>query len=359
MESYLAETNKQINIPYLLKIGTGKVLKIGRYLSDKSMNKIALFLGNGVEELVGDKLFQGINKYKIEILHKQIVDNIKVEDITLTAFNLSPQVSAIVGIGGGKALDFAKYSAYLLKIPFISVPTAMSNDGFCSPTSSLTVSRKRKSVKSNIPYGVVIDLDIINSNPESFLYSGIGDMASKITALWDWKTANLKGFERFNDFSSLLAYNSLDLLFLKHSSDIHDVNFQRSLANSLLTSGISMEIAGSSRPASGSEHLISHALDEISETPKMHGIQVGVSAYLCALLQENPNIDELKSILVSTGFFDFVKKDPFNKKEYMKALELAPAIKQDYYTILSEKDYLAKAEQFINNDELLKQVIVG
>jgi glycerol-1-phosphate dehydrogenase [NAD(P)+] len=120
-----------------------------------------------------------------------------------------------------------------------------------------------------------------------------------------------------------------------------------------------MEIAGSSRPASGSEHLISHALDEILVTPKMHGIQVGVSAYLCALLQENENIDAVKSGLVSTGFFDFVKKDPFGKKEYLEALKLAPTIKQDYYTILSEKDYFSKAEQFINNDELLKQIIVG
>ena len=358
MKPYFTETNKQINIPYLLKIGTGKILKIGRYLSDKSMNKIALFVGTGVEELVGDKLFQGINEYKIEILHKQVVDSIKVEDITLTAFNLPSQISAIVGIGGGKALDFAKYSAYLLKIPFISVPTSVSNDGFCSPTSSLTVSGKRKSVKSDIPYGVVIDLDIIRSNPESFLYSGIGDMISKITALWDWKMANLKGFERFNDFSSMLAYNSLDLLFLKHSSNIHDANFQRSLASSLLNSGISMEIAGSSRPASGSEHLISHALDEVSQTPKMHGIQVGVSSYLCALLQENQNVEEIKSILISTGFLDFVKKDPFNKKEYLEALKLAPTIKQNYYTILSEEGYLAKAERFVEEDELLRQVIV-
>ncbi len=350
-------TNKQINIPYLLKIGNGKVKKIGKYLSDKNMMNIALFLGEGIENILDGALDKTLSEHNINILHKDIVTSIDIDNITHTAFNLSPQIDAIIGVGGGKALDFAKYSAYLLKIPFISFPTSVSNDGFCSPTSSLIVQGKRKSVKSGIPFGVVIDLDIIKNNPTSFIYSGLGDMVSKVTALWDWKEAFNKGFERFNDFASLLAYNSLDLLFLKHSSDINAPEFQRSLANSLLTSGLSMEVAGSSRPASGSEHLISHAFDSIGKKPKMHGIQVGVATYLCALLQSNPNISGLKSALIDTGFIDFVKQDPFDKKEYIECLKIAPQIKQDYYTILSEQDSLKRAINFIETDEILTSII--
>lgn len=353
----LPYTNKQINIPYLLKIGNGKTEKIGKYLIDKNLPDVALFLGEGTEELVGAKLYQGFENNSIQVIHKQVVNDISIEAITKTAFQLPPETDVIVGIGGGKALDFAKYTAHLLKLPFISVPTSTSNDGFCSPTSSLTVDGQRKTVKSSIPFGVVIDLDIIKNCPPIFFYSGLGDMISKVTALWDWKEATNKGFARYSDFASMLAYNSLDLLFIKHSYDINSPEFQRSLTTSLLISGIAMEVAGTSRPASGSEHLVSHALDSVSKQPKMHGLQVGTATYLCALLQNNNSAQGVKEILTKTGFFDFVKQNPFDKEEFIKAVKQAPSVKRNFYTILSEADSFERAVQLIETDNILKELI--
>ncbi len=349
--------NKQINIPYLLKIGNGKIKKVGKYLFDKDMMNIALFMGEGMENILDGKLDASLNEHNINVIERKIITDIDIDAITHTSFNLPTHINAIVGVGGGKALDFAKYSAYLLKLPFISIPTSVSNDGFCSPTSSLLVGGKRKSVKSGIPFGVVVDLDIVKNSPKIFLFSGLGDMVSKVTALWDWKEAFNKGYERFNDFASLLAYNSLDLLFLKHTFDIFSPEFQRSLTNSLLTSGISMEVVGSSRPASGSEHLISHALDKLGKAQQMHGIQVGVATYLCALLQSNENIASLKSVLEATGFINFVSENPFNKGDFIEALKIAPSIKEDYYTILSEPNSFDRAISFIEKDEVLTRII--
>ena len=353
----LPYTNKQINIPYLLKIGNGKTYKIGKYLIDKNLSGVALFLGEGTEELVGAELRRGFGDNGINVVHSQVVNDISIESITQTAFQLPPETDAIIGIGGGKALDFAKYSAHLLRLPFVSVPTSTSNDGFCSPTSSLTVGGRRKTVKSSIPFGVVIDLDVIRSCPPVFFYSGLGDMVSKITALADWKEAANRKLERYSDFASMLSYNSLDLLFIKHSYNINAPEFQRSLTTSLLMSGIAMEVAGTSRPASGSEHLISHALDEVSVRPQMHGLQVGTAAYLCAMLQNNPSTDSLREILHKTGFFDFVKQNPFKKSEFEAALKLAPSIKRGFYTILSEQDSYDKALSLINTDPILQELI--
>jgi len=294
-------TSKQIEIPYLLKIGNGKTAKVGKYLFDKNMKHIALFMGDGIEDFMGTPLKHSFDEWGIEIAYEQVVSSVDIDEITHCAFFLPP-VTAIVGVGGGKALDFAKYAAHLLKIPFISIPTAISHDGFGSPSSSLTVLGKRKSVKSGIPFGVVIDLDVIKNSPDIFLYSGIGDMLSKITALDDWQAARDKGLARFVDLSAVLAYNSLDILFLKHTFDIRSESFQRSLASSLMMSGLAMEIAGSSRPAIGSEHLISHALDSICKKPKMHGIQVGVATYLCALLQDNMQTEGTRVVFEETGF---------------------------------------------------------
>lgn len=141
-------------------------------------------------------------------------------------------------------------------------------------------------------------------------------MVSKITALSDWKEAANRKLERYSDFASMLAYNSLDLLFIKHSFDIKAPEFQRSLITSLLMSGISMEVAGTSRPASGSEHLVSHALDEVCARPQMHGLQVGTAAYLCALLQNNLSTGGLRDILVKTGFLTLSDKIRSRKKSF-------------------------------------------
>ena len=354
---YATYINKQINIPYLLKIGYGKTAKVGKYLIDKDLPNIALFFGEGIEAMLGETLYKGFAEQGIKIIHKQVVTDINIEEINQVAFSLPPETNALVGIGGGKALDYAKYAANLLRLPYISMPTSTSNDGFCSPTSSLLVGGKRTTVKSAIPFGVVVDLDIIKGAPKICFYSGLGDMISKVTALVDWKEAALRGQARYNDFASMMSYNSLDLLFLKHSADIEAPEFQRSLTNSLLTSGIAMEIAGTSRPASGSEHLISHALDKISQKPKMHGLQVGVATYLCALLQNNNETEGVKNFLTTTGFFDFVKQDPFTKDEFIKALEIAPTIKNNYYTVLSEPDSFDRAVLLVEKNEILRELI--
>ena len=352
-------TSKVVEIPYLLKIGKGKTAKVGKYLFDKGMTQIALFMGEGIEQLIGTALRAGLRECGVKIAHEEIISTVDVDSITHAAFFLPSSINAIVGVGGGKALDFAKYAAHLLEIPFVSVPTAISNDGFGSPTSSLTVLGKKKSVKSGIPYGVVIDLDVIKNSPDIFLYSGIGDMLSKITALNDWQAARNRGLARYVDFSAVLAYNSLDILFLRHSFDIHSESFQRSLASSLMMSGLAMEIAGSSRPASGSEHLISHALDSVCKKPKMHGIQVGVATYLCALLQRNIHAEGIKVVFEKTGFADYVSKDPFEYDEFAEALKLAPSIKDNYYTVLSEDDSFSRAIEFIRDDEFLKMAITN
>lgn len=354
---YQSYPNKQINIPYLLKIGNGKIGRIGKYLVDKGLSNIALFWSEGIEDMIGGKLYKGFEQHDIEIVYQQDVRYINIEEVDKVAFNLPRNTDAIVGVGGGKALDFAKYCAHLLKKPFISVPTSTSNDGFCSPNTSLLVDGKRTSVKSSIPFGVVVDLDVIRRSPQICLFSGVGDMISKVTALWDWKSAFRKGYERYNDFAALMAYNSLDILLIRQVTDVETPEFQRGLTTSLLISGIAMEIAGTSRPASGSEHLISHALDENSSRPRMHGLQVGVATYLCALLQNNPSTDGVREFLRSTGFFDYIAQDPLNKEEFIKALHFAPLIKKDYYTVLTEKESLGRAIDLVESDPILKRLI--
>jgi len=132
---------------------------------------------------------------------------------------------------------------------------------------------------------------------------------------------------------------------------------ERLLGTALMLNGISMGVCGSSRPASGSEHLISHALDSLSSKPALHGLQVGVATYLVSLLQKQ-NSETIAALFKKTGFWDAIASDPFKLSDWIEAVRLAPEMKEDFYTVLSSRDCLPEAEHLMRNDPWLKSCFV-
>jgi len=350
---------KEVLVPSLLKIGSGEIYKIGKYLKEHSFKVISCFYSEGITNIIEPALSNSLKEYKIELLHSQTPPEINIESIIDTAFKIPKKVEVILGIGGGKAIDYAKYAAHVLDLPFISIPTSTSNDGFCSPQSSLLVDGKRKSVNARLPYGVIADIDIIKSAPEYSIYAGIGDLVSKFTAVQDWQQAIEKKLstDAFHDFAHVISYNTVVNIMDSNVSNIRANDFIYKLINALLMNGVSMAIAGSSRPASGSEHLISHALDKISAKPAMHGLQVGIATYVCSHVQNNKFYD-IKNFLTATGFLKYMAQHPINKQEFIEAVKTASSIKEDFYTMLSDPINVQKAIEFINSDEILKKVLI-
>jgi len=117
-----------------------------------------------------------------------------------------------------------------------------------------------------------------------------------------------------------------------------------------------MIIAGGSRPASGSEHLISHAYDSVATKPSLHGLQVGVASYAISAIQKETHT-RLRRDILESGFYDFMKENPLNKHDFLKAVLLAPHIKENYFTILSERGSMEALEKFIEEDDLMKQML--
>jgi glycerol-1-phosphate dehydrogenase [NAD(P)+] len=126
---------------------------------------------------------------------------------------------------------------------------------------------------------------------------------------------------------------------------------------SLLFNGIAVEVCGSSRPASGSEHLISHALDEISASPRLHGLQVGVATYLVSLLQRH-RADVVARLFETTGFWEAIKAEPFSRAEWLEAVRRAPAVKEGFFTVLSTRDTLPEVERALQTDKWLAPCFV-
>lgn len=349
------KNNDYIAIPALLKAEAGALGRIGTYLKESEIKKVVIFFGNGLIEMFGSTVMTSLHQAGIEVLEYQELDTVQLEDITNLAFGLPAKTQAIIGLGGGKVIDAAKYSGFLRKLPFISVPTSASSDGFSSASASLLIDGRRNSVPARMAYGIIVDTAVIKSAPERFLYSGIGDMVSKITALYDWQYEEDLGYAEVNDFAMMIAKKAVNSFVRTPFSSIKDDLFLKELVDSLAMSGIANEIAGSSAPTSGSEHLISHALDKILEAPQLHGIQVGVATYLMSLVHEH-RYQRVHTIFTDTGFFDYVTSLHLDIHDYERAIDLAPSIKPFRHTYLHEEKYRTKAKALLREEETLRRI---
>ncbi|MCM1498179.1 MAG: iron-containing alcohol dehydrogenase family protein [Clostridium sp.] len=349
------KNNDYIAIPAFLKVENGALARIGTYLKESGIQKTVIFFGNGLIELFGNTIMESLRTNDIEVLEYQELDSVRLEDITALAFSLPNKTQAVIGLGGGKVIDAAKYSGFLRKLPFISVPTSASSDGFSSASASVLIDGRRNSVPARMPYAIIVDTGVIKSAPARFLYSGIGDMVSKITALYDWQYEEDHGYAEVNDFAMMIAKKAVNSFVRTPFSSIEDNLFLKELLDSLAMSGIANEIAGNSAPTSGSEHLISHALDKMLEAPQLHGIQVGIATYLMSLVQ-NHRYQRVHTIFTDTGFFDYVETLELNVTDYENAIDLAPSVKPFRHTYLHEEKYRQKAKELLYRDDTLKQL---
>jgi glycerol-1-phosphate dehydrogenase [NAD(P)+] len=259
----------------------------------------------------------------------------EVNEVVAAAFALPHSVTAIVAIGGGVAVDVGKYAGFLARLPMIAVPTAISNDGFCSPGASLSIGGRRISCPSTIPFGVVVDTEVINNSPRRFTYSGIGDLVSKFSAVADWKIAYHETGEPINDFSVMISMQSVENLVNHPDKSLDDLPFLQLVCGALVMNGVAMEVAGSSRPASGSEHLISHAYEQLAPATSLHGLQVGVATLATTWLQDNPAHATVRRVFEETGFAAYVGDNRLDRAAFVEAVGRAPTVKPDHYTVLS------------------------
>ena len=342
---------RQTAIPALVRVKPGALDRIGIYAGRNEFTRVVLFFSQGLDDRLLARLTGSLRSKNVQVLQRTQIESVSFEEVT-ELFRQAPRnADAIIGFGGGKALDVAKYVAFLSRLPYLSVPTSLSNDGFCSPQSSLTIAERRYPLPSAMPFGVILDTAVCLDAPEILWHSGVGDLVSKFTAVTDWKLAFHAQGTPVDDFAALLSDASVYQFIARPKRDLEGM---RLLGTALLLNGISMSICGSSRPASGSEHLISHALDSLSKRPRLHGLQVGVATYLISLLQ-NQNSGRIAALFDATGFWQAIASDPFDRAEWLEAARVAPTMKSDFYTVLSSRDCLPEIETALHSDPNLRQ----
>ena len=244
----------------------------------------------------------------------------------------------LVGVGGGKPIDIAKMAADRVDRALVSVPTAASHDGIVSGRGSVPEGDTRHSVAADPPVAVVADTEILADAPWRLTTAGCADIISNYTAVKDWQLAHrLKNVE-YSEYAGALSQMTAEMLV--GNADSIKQGLEESawvVVKALVSSGVAMSIAGSSRPASGAEHLISHQLDRIAPGQALHGHQVGVGSILTEYLHSGEDgewrqvRDALRSIGAPTTA-DGLGVDP---ETMVEAMTTAHTIR-DRYTILGD-----------------------
>ncbi len=322
---------KYLQLPTILKVNH-EVSSLDKILADHNLyfKKKIVVTTKHLYKLY-KKRFKKIKRLKFKLLR-----SFDVEDISQLDSLKKYKSALIIGFGGGKVLDYTKYYASINNLPFFSIPSTLSNDGIYSPVAILKKPGKHVSLGVSPPMGVLVDLTIVKQSPTIHILAGIGDLVSNVSALDDWKLANEHTGEPINDFAYTLSHMSAYSLLHMDTADIFEEKFLKKLAYGLIVSGLAMSIAGSSRPASGAEHQISHAIDHLyPKRATHHGIQV---AYGCLLIEErfrNKRYQLYKNFFDRIGLTQAIDDEiHFTTEEEEHIIQTAAAIR-NRFTVLS------------------------
>jgi glycerol-1-phosphate dehydrogenase [NAD(P)+] len=286
----------------------------------------------------GHEIMAALNKEDIEVSDHLVKNSDEVNVARVKRAIIQKRPDLVIGFGGGKVLDVAKLAAGGSNTRLISIPTTLSNDGLASPvavikdSSGIPVSHITKP-----PYGVIIDIDVVKGAPVRHLMAGIGDLISNLSAVFDARLAQAKNAEVIDDRALELAEVGGIRLLELHAKDINSSTFLGDLAQGLIKSGLAMCISGTSRPASGSEHKISHSIDHYFPPSKgLHGEQVGVAAIFTMHLQKNKYLRPVRKFYAKIGFPDKLSYLDLNGDEFSSAVMNATKIRPERYTILED-----------------------
>ncbi len=329
--------SKTTELPRIIMVGHGVINDVGDVCNRLLLERKALIVSDeNTKKIAGDTVQQILIDIGFDV-HQTTIKDANQENITEIMDKIKEvKANFVLGVGGGRPIDVAKCSSFESHIPFLSIPTAASHDGIVSSRASINVDGKRKSLTAQTPLAVVADTQVIASSPYRLLASGCGDIVANITAVMDWKLAQRLKNEEFSSSASMLA--DLTGRFLLENSDMIKPGIEESawyVAKALVSSGVAMSIAGSSRPASGAEHKFSHALDEIAEKPALHGEQCGVGAIMMMYLHGG-DWDRIREALLNIGAPTTAKRLGLSDDEVIRALTYAHKINPQRYTILGD-----------------------
>ncbi|MEM1981516.1 MAG: NAD(P)-dependent glycerol-1-phosphate dehydrogenase [Candidatus Hadarchaeales archaeon] len=324
-----------IDLPTKVVVGRGVIGVVGEICRGLGLkDRVLVLSGPHTYERAGRKVVKSLEEEDFEP-HFFRVRGEPLEEVKEEIEKVRP--SFLVGVGGGRVIDLAKYSSFKANLPFLSIPTAASHDGIASSRASLR-RLGPLSVDARTPLAILADVEVISRSPNRLTASGCGDLVAKFTAVKDWRLSHLLTGEYYGEYAAQLALMSAEMT-AKHSKLIGEGKEEgiRVVVEALISCGVAMCIAGSSRPCSGSEHSFAHALEELSPNTSLHGERCGVGTILMAYLH-GLNWKRIRRVLLEVGAPTTAEELGVEEETIVEALLRAKEIRPERFTILNRKE---------------------
>ena len=352
-----------INVSVARKIiyGTDAINSLPEVCDELGLKNIWIVTGGTATKSIRDKTIlpilnqNDLNISKIEIGKKSYTDEIDLLQQEFSDFKEKRPVNpysndAIFAAGGGRVMDIVKVVSNFTGIPWISIPTSASHDGFSSPFINFLLRRVIKDIEvetgkfeTSPPLAIVGDTNLIAKSPYKHLISGVGDLLAKLTAIKDWQLATRLRGDYYDEYAATFG-----LVSARIAEEGHTLIAQgtepgvRLVTKALGNSGVAMSIGGNSRPASGCEHLISHYLDYMAETQPSfstekttHGFQVGLGTVIGMYLHGG-DWKKIINILASVKHPTTFSEIGIDREVLLDAVINAHKIRPERYTILGD-----------------------
>jgi glycerol-1-phosphate dehydrogenase [NAD(P)+] len=352
VEKYIAELmtlaqscdcgNHHHSIPIeRIRIGNGVYRELAAYAEYKGFKHAVLLADGNTYQAAGKSLSEmlkeaGIN-ISLSVIKPDENNDVAADEQSLVQalLEIPIETDVIIAVGAGTLHDIARFCSAKMNLPFISVPTAPSVDGFTSMGAPLIVRGVKTTFQMCAPIALFADLSVLQASPQKMVAAGFGDMLAKYTSLADWKFGHLVKEEPYCPLVAAITREALESCVEKvEKIAAADEEGIQILIEALIKSGLAMLIFGQSHPASGGEHHLSHYWEmdflKRKRPAVLHGAKVGVSTVLLAdvykeqflpllsdsmqnalnkeslkeiikIYEEIPTPEHLKSLLTETG----------------------------------------------------------
>ena len=264
-----------------VRIASGLVHKVGDILKENSFpcNILLVADENTLEAATG--IEDSLKDYEVEyIIYEdlRIATMAHVEEIENL---IQDRDIAVLSVGTGSVNDTCRLAAARQDKKLCIFATAPSMDGFASYGAPIVYNGFKATYSAKSPEVIIGDTRILASAPKELKSAGFGDMIAKYVGLIDWKVSALLTGEYYCEKVAALTKSAVDeLMEMADKVTINDEKTAGKIFEALLKTGLGMSFTQNSRPASGSEHIISHLIEcvELRDNiiPNFHGDDVGV-----------------------------------------------------------------------------------
>lgn len=286
----------------LVVVGPGAREELGGFLEQHGWRRVLVVDDANTSEVLGDELCADLAAagHVVGLCRFTQRSGLLADEQAVGAARDSiagHRPDVVLAVGSGVITDVSRYATFLDRRPFVSVPTAPSMDGYASTVAAMQFDGVKVTLPSHAPLGVFADLAVVSAAPREMILSGLGDLAGKASARFDWElAAEVAGEELCEAAAERVAVPLERCLGAVEALLSGEPGEVASLTSGLVESGLAMAMVGSSRPASGCEHHASHFLDLLAfrglREHAPHGLQVGYATRF-ALAVERRALDLL------------------------------------------------------------------